>query len=154
MDDASEAEEGRVRGGRQMSEEARINYLFLLAWFPDGTHLPYGAIANIACKLLCSSRAVRKIWMQLLDGKKPLDIVKSKKNGNANANCYDPDDLVKKICLLPINYCQTLRDISDNLGISPETVCALVKTKKLQKKRHNLKLRLTEAHKESCLSWI
>ena len=92
--------------------------------------------------------------MQLLDGKKPSNIVKSKKNGNANANFYDPDDLIKKICLLPIDYCQTLCDIGDNLGISPETVCALVKTKKLHKKRRNLKLRLTEAHKENCLSWI
>ena len=72
--------------------------------------------------------------MQLLDGKKPLEIVKSKKNGNANANCYDPDDLVKKICLLPINYCQTLHDIGNNLGISPETIWALVKTKNYKRK--------------------
>ena len=40
--------------------------------------------------------------MQLIDGKKSLDIVKSKKNDNANAKRYDPDDLVKKICCLLI----------------------------------------------------
>ena len=97
MDEASEVEEGRVRGGRQLSEEAWVNALVLLAWSANRTHLPYGAIANIARKLLCSPRAVRKIWMQLLDGKKPSDIVKSKKNGNANAKCYDPDDLVKNL---------------------------------------------------------
>ena len=103
MDEAPEVEEGTVRGGRQLSEEARVNALVLLAWSADGTHLPYGAIANIDRESLCSPRAVRKIWMRLLDGKKPLDIVKSKKNGNANANCYDPDDLVKKfICFLLI----------------------------------------------------
>ena len=71
MDDASEAEEGRVRGGRQMSEEARVNALVLLAWSTNRTHLPYGAIANIARESLCSPRAVRKVWMRLLDGKKP-----------------------------------------------------------------------------------
>ena len=79
MDEASEAEEGRVRGGRQLSEEARVNAIVLLAWYANRTHLPYGAIANIARELLCSPRAVRKIWMRLLDGEKPLDIVKSKK---------------------------------------------------------------------------
>ena len=60
----------------------------------------------------------------------------------------------KKNCSLPINYRWTLRDIGDNLGISPETVRALVKTKKLQKKRRNLKPRLMEVHKENCLNWI
>ena len=86
-----------------MSEEARVNALVLLAWSANGTHLPYSAITDIARKSLCSPRAVCKIWMQLLDGKKPLDIVKSKKNGNANANCYDPDDIVKKfVCFLLI----------------------------------------------------
>ena len=79
MDEALEAEEGRVRGGRQLSEEARVNALVLLVWSANGTHLPYGAIADIARKSLCSRRAVRKIWMRLLDGKKPSDIVKSKK---------------------------------------------------------------------------
>ena len=97
MDEASEAEEGRVRGGRQLSEEARINAFVLLAWITNGTHLPYGTIADIACKLLCSPKAVRKIWMQLLDGMKPSNIVKSKEIGNINAKRYDPDDLVKKI---------------------------------------------------------
>ena len=54
MDEASEAEEGRVRGGRQLSDETRINALVLLAWSANRTHLPYSAIANIARKLLCS----------------------------------------------------------------------------------------------------
>ena len=75
MDEASEAKERRVRGRRQLSEEAHINTLVLLAWTTNGTHLPYGAIANIARKMLCFSRAVRKIWMQLLDGKKLSNIV-------------------------------------------------------------------------------
>ena len=54
MGEASEAEEGRVKGGRQLSEEARVNALVLLAWSANGTHLPYGAISNIARELLCS----------------------------------------------------------------------------------------------------
>ena len=153
MDEASEAEEGRVRGGRQMSKEARVNALVLFVWSANGMH-PLWRHCQHCLQVAMFPRAVRKIWMQLLDGKKPLEIVKLKKNGNANANCYDPDDLVKKICLLPINYCQTLCDIGDNLGISPETVWTLVKTKKLQKKRRNLKPRLMEAHKENCLNWI
>ena len=56
--------------------------------------------------------------------------------------------------MLPINYCRTLHDIGDNLEISPETVWALVKTKKLCKKRRNLKPHLTKEHKENCLHWI
>ena len=32
MDEAPESEEGRVRGGTQLSEEARVNALVLLAW--------------------------------------------------------------------------------------------------------------------------
>ena len=61
MDEALEAEEGRVRGGRQLSEEARLNAIVLLAWSDDIMHFLYGVIAYIARKLLCSSRAVRKI---------------------------------------------------------------------------------------------
>ena len=61
MDEALEVEEGRVRGSRQMSEEARMNAIVLLAWSADGTHLPFGAIADIACKLLCFPMAVCKI---------------------------------------------------------------------------------------------
>ena len=53
MDKASEAEEGRVRGGRQLNEEARFNALVLFAWSTNRTHLPYSTIANIACKSLC-----------------------------------------------------------------------------------------------------
>ena len=79
MDEAPEVEEGTVRGGRQLSEEARVNALVLLAWSANGTHLPYGAIADIARESLCSPRAVRKIWMRLLDGEKPSEIFKSKK---------------------------------------------------------------------------
>ena len=69
MDEASETEEGRVRGGRQMSEEARVNALVLLAWSTNRTHLLYGAIANIACKLLCSPRAVCKFGCNYLMAK-------------------------------------------------------------------------------------
>ena len=153
MDEASEVEEGRVRGGRQLSEEAWVNALVLLAWSANRTHLPYGAIADIARESLCSPGQSAKFGCNYLMAKSHW-ILLNPKNGNANANCYDPDDLVKKICSLPINYCRTLRDIGNNLGISPETVWALVKTKKLQKKRRNLKPRLTEAHKENCLNWI
>ena len=69
MNEASEAEEGRVRGGRKFSEEARVNALVLLAWSADVTHFPYGATANIACKLLCSLRAVQKLGCNSLTAK-------------------------------------------------------------------------------------
>ena len=40
MDEASETEEGRVRGGRQLSEETCVNALVMFAWSANGTHLP------------------------------------------------------------------------------------------------------------------
>ena len=86
--------------------------------------------------------------MQLLDGKKPLEIVKFKKNGNVNAKGYGPNDLIKEIFLLPINYCSTLCDIGNNIGVFPETIHALVKAKKLCEKRRNLKTHLTNEHKK------
>ena len=58
MDGASEAEKGSVGSGKQLSEDACVNALVLLAWTTDGVCLLYGAIANIACKLLCFSCAV------------------------------------------------------------------------------------------------
>ena len=78
MDELSEAEEGRIRGGKQLREEARVNALVLLPWTANGAHLSYGAIADIARKSLCSPRDAQKICMWLLDCKKPFNIVKSK----------------------------------------------------------------------------
>ena len=78
MDETPETEEGKVRGGRKLSEEARANSLVLLSWSANVKHLPCGAIADIARKSLCSPDSVWKIWMRLLDGKKSFDIFKYK----------------------------------------------------------------------------
>ena len=61
MDEASGAGKRRVMGDRCLSKEAHVTALVILAWYADGTHPPYGAIANIPRKLLCSPRAVCKI---------------------------------------------------------------------------------------------
>ena len=55
--------------------------------------------------------------------------------------------------MLPINYCFTLCNIANKIGVCPETVCALVNIKKSGKRR-NLKLCLTNWHKENWLQWI
>ena len=41
--------------------------------------------------------------------------------------------ILSKNCSLPINYCCTLCNIANNIEICPETVLAIVKTKKPQK---------------------
>ena len=77
MNDASETEEGRIRSGKQLSEEVRINALFLNAWDANGAHLPYGATANITCKFICSPVPSKISGCNYLVAKKPSGVGKS-----------------------------------------------------------------------------
>ena len=96
MNEASETEEGRVRGGRQLSEEERVNALFLLGWTANRTHLPYGVIANIARELLCSPGLSKKFLCDYLMTKSH-SILSNPKMGIVIAKYFDPDDFVKEI---------------------------------------------------------
>ena len=95
MDEASDAEECRVRGSRKLNEETHVNALVLLAWSSNGTHLSHDAISNIAHKLLCSPGQSAKYGCVYLMAKNhPILLNKSV---NVNTKRYDPDDLVKKL---------------------------------------------------------
>ena len=101
MDEASEAEEGRVRGGRQLSDETRINALVLLAWSANGTHLLCGAIANIARESLCSPGQSAKSGCDYLMAKRHPILLNPKRMAILMPNAMTQMILSKKfICYL------------------------------------------------------
>ena len=95
MDEASDAEECRVRGSRKLNEETHVNALVLLAWSSNGTHLSHDAISNIAHKLLCSPGQSAKFGCNYLMAKSHPILLNPIKMAMSMPNAMNPMILSK-----------------------------------------------------------
>ena len=69
------------KGGKQLSLEAQIDAVVILAWMADGMHLPPGAIAKVANASIVLEMAIQEIWSRMKAGETPSLIVITKKPG-------------------------------------------------------------------------
>ena len=59
------------KGGKQLSLEARIDAVVILAWMADGMHLSPGAIVKVANASIVLETTIQKIWSRMKAGETP-----------------------------------------------------------------------------------